>query len=191
MAKSYAPIQTFEAKKLSVDLLDNPENFYMHNRRYSASTILNITYGRRIPQCTSPFPTITPHFSEQYLFVLGDCEEIRKIYAVLERFSDVRRPGAYLVDAFPSLANFPLFDLFSNWRKVGNEYHKRDYETYKEFWETMVKEIEQGKAQHSFGKEFVQSDYKAMGVDEVQAAYIWYPPPQTVFVIRSFVPFIP
>ena len=38
----------------------------------------------------------------------------------------------------------------------------------------MVKEIEEGKAQHSFGREFVQSDYKAMGVDEVQAAYIWY-----------------
>jgi hypothetical protein len=51
MARSYAPIQTFEAKQLSVDLLDNPENFYGHNRRYSASTILNITYGRRIPEC--------------------------------------------------------------------------------------------------------------------------------------------
>jgi len=127
-------------------------------------------------------------FSKQYLFVLGDCEEIRKIYAVLERFSDVRRPGAYLVDAFPSLANFPLFDLFSNWRKVGNEYHKRDYETYKEFWETMVKEIEQGKAQHSFGKEFVQSDYKAMGVDEVQAAYIWYPLRLSLSSVLLFIP---
>ena len=51
MAKSYAPIQTFEAQQLSVNLLDDPENFYMHNRRYSASTILNITYGRRIPKC--------------------------------------------------------------------------------------------------------------------------------------------
>jgi hypothetical protein len=51
MAKSYAPIQTFEAKQTSVNLLDNPEDFYMHNRRYSASTILNITYGRRIPNC--------------------------------------------------------------------------------------------------------------------------------------------
>ena len=184
MAKSYAPIQTFEAKKLSVDLLDDPDNFYMHNRRYSASTILNITYGRRIPQCTPqplPFsasPRLPSHQTHIVILLIvltfsGDCEEIRKIYAVLERFSDVRRPGAYLVDAFPSLANFPLFDLISNWRKVGHEYHKRDYETYKEFWDTMVKEIEQGKAQHSFGREFVQSDYKAMGVDEVQAAYIW------------------
>jgi glutathione S-transferase len=104
----------------------------------------------------------------------GDCEEIRKIYAVLERFSDVRRPGAYLVDACPWLADLPLFDWFSNWRKVGNEYYKQDYKTYKEFWDIMVKEVEQGKAHHSFGREFVQSDFKAMGVDEIQAAYIWY-----------------
>jgi cytochrome P450 len=86
----------------------------------------------------------------------------------------VRRPGAYLVDTFPSLANFWLFDLISSWRKIGNEYHRKDYETYKEFWDTMVKEIEKGNAQHSFGREFVQSDFKAMGVDDVQAAYIWY-----------------
>ena len=169
MAKSYAPIQTFEAKQTSVNLLDDPENFYMHNRRYSSSTILNITYGRRIPQCTRPHLHIICSKLNT-----GDCEEIRKIYSVLERFSDVRRPGAYLVDTFPELANFPLFDLISSWRRVGNEYHRKDYEIYKEFWDTMVKEIEKGKAQHSFGREFVQSDYKAMGIDDVQAAYIWY-----------------
>jgi hypothetical protein len=169
MAKSYALIQTFEAKQTSVNLLDDPENFYMHNRRYSSSTILNITYGRRIPQCTlNHLHIICSNLNA------GDCEEIRKIYSVLERFSDVRRPGAYLVDTFPELANFPLFDLISSWRRVGNEYHRKDYEIYKEFWDTMVKEIEKGNAQHSFGKEFVQSDYKAMGIDDVQAAYIWY-----------------
>jgi cytochrome P450 len=103
---------------------------------------------------------------------IGDCEEIRKIYSVLERFSDVRRPGAYLVDTFPALANFPPYDLISNWRKIGSEYHRKDYEIYKEFWDTMVKEIQEGKAHHSFGKEFVQSDFREMGVDDVQAVYI-------------------
>lgn len=86
----------------------------------------------------------------------------------------MRRPGAYLVDTFPELANFPLYNLLSNWRKIGREYHREDYEIYKEFWDTMVKEIEEGKAHHSFGKEFVRSDYKALGIDEVQAVYIWY-----------------
>jgi hypothetical protein len=53
MSRSYTPTQMFEARQLSVDLLENPQDFYMHNRRYSASVIMQIIYGRRIPQCTS------------------------------------------------------------------------------------------------------------------------------------------
>jgi Cytochrome P450 len=51
MSRSYIPIQHYEAKQLSVNLLDNPDDFYMHNRRYSASVIMQVTYGRRIPVC--------------------------------------------------------------------------------------------------------------------------------------------
>lgn len=57
MAQDYSVIQMFEAKQLSVDLLDKPQDFYMHNRRYAASVIMQVTYGWRIPQCTlSPSP---------------------------------------------------------------------------------------------------------------------------------------
>jgi len=56
MALKYVPIQTFEAKQLSVDLLDDPDNFYMHNRRYAMSVILQFVYGRRVPVCTIPHP---------------------------------------------------------------------------------------------------------------------------------------
>jgi hypothetical protein len=65
MTKSCAPAQLYEAKKLSVDLLDRPDGscvhrhadseFYMHNRRYAASLILQIVYARNIPVCTSYF----------------------------------------------------------------------------------------------------------------------------------------
>jgi cytochrome P450 len=54
MAAKYAPIQSFEAKQLSVNLLDDPDNFYMHNRRYATSVILQFVYGRRVPVCTLP-----------------------------------------------------------------------------------------------------------------------------------------
>lgn len=53
MAEDYSVIQDFEAKQLSVDLLDNPKDFYMANRRYTASVIFQITYGWRIENCTS------------------------------------------------------------------------------------------------------------------------------------------
>jgi cytochrome P450 len=51
MSRSYAPIQFYEAKQLSVDLLEKPRDFYMHHRRYAASVIMQIIYGRRIPEC--------------------------------------------------------------------------------------------------------------------------------------------
>ena len=54
MSRSYAPIQFYEAKQLSVDLLDRPKDFYMHHRRYAASVIMQIIYGRRIPECFAP-----------------------------------------------------------------------------------------------------------------------------------------
>jgi len=54
MALMYAPIQTFEATQLTVDLLDDPDNFYMHNRRYATSVILQFVYGRRVQICIAP-----------------------------------------------------------------------------------------------------------------------------------------
>jgi hypothetical protein len=68
MSKSYSPIQEFEAKQLSVDLLDRPEDFYMHNRRYSASVIMQVVYGHRIPICKSP-----RHHHFALLEIVVDC----------------------------------------------------------------------------------------------------------------------
>src|SRR5579859_3109414 len=135
MSKSYAPIQTFEAKRLSIDLLDNPEEFYMHNRRYSASVIMTVVYGRPIPKC---IPFSFPFLSLPFLlgigvffpsileiaYVLGDSIDVQKIYSILTRFASFRRPGAWLVDVIPELANSRLFDMISPWKKVADEIFK-------------------------------------------------------------------
>ena len=80
------------------------------------------------------------------------------------------------MDTFPSLASIPLFNMFSNWQKVGAEIHKQDSEVFLSFWNQMRKEIEAGTAPHSFGRDFVQSNYKAQGLDELDAAYTAYVP---------------
>jgi hypothetical protein len=164
MSKSYSPAQVFEAKQLSVDLLDRPEEFYMHNRRYSASVIMQVVYGRRIPTC---------EFLTEYADI-GDCEEIRQIYGILGRFAGFRRPGAYLVDVLPELESIPFFDLISPWKKVANDIFQKDSAVYETYWKQMKKEIEQGTAPHSWGKEFVQSNYGKHGVDEMGAIYTAY-----------------
>ncbi|KAF2180282.1 cytochrome P450 [Zopfia rhizophila CBS 207.26] len=150
-AKSYAPIQEYEAKQLSVDLLQNPKDFYSHNRRYSASLILQITYGRRVP--------------------IWDCEEIHQINAILARFGRIRQPGRYLVDTFPSLADNVLFNCVSSWKREGQEHHKADAAFWMSLWNRMRAEINNGTAPHSFGKGFIQSDWASKGLDQLQGAY--------------------
>lgn len=88
------------------------------------------------------------------------------------RFSQVRRPGQWLVDSFPILAKIPLFDLVSGWRRFGAECHRKDSEVWMGFWKQMCEEIDNGTAPHSFGKGFVQSDWASKGLDELQAAYV-------------------
>jgi len=73
MSKSYAPIQFFEAKQLSVDLLERPRDFYMHHRRYAASVIMQIIYGRRIPECiSSTFPLLSTLYLHSWQFLSSE-----------------------------------------------------------------------------------------------------------------------
>ncbi|KIW87799.1 uncharacterized protein Z519_11773 [Cladophialophora bantiana CBS 173.52] len=44
-AVKYQPIQDFESKELLANFLETPERFYEHNRRYSSSVIMLLTYG--------------------------------------------------------------------------------------------------------------------------------------------------
>jgi hypothetical protein len=85
-----------------------------------------------------------------------------------------RRPGSFLVDTFPGLADNPVFNAFSNWKTVGAEIHKADADVFMAFWKDMLKELEMGTAHHCFGKDFVQSNYEAQGLDELLAAYTVY-----------------
>jgi len=152
MATDYSPIQLFESKALGVDLLDSPSSFYMHNRRYSASVIFSLVYGRRIPT--------------------WECSEIEQIFAVLGRFVQCRKPGQWLVDVFPELAESSLFNAFSSWKKVGREFHDADERTWMGFWKEMVAEMERGEEKHCFGR-ILYEGYEKQGLGESQAAWIW------------------
>ena len=127
---------------------------------------MQVVYGHRIPVCN--------FLSMVEADTIGDCDEIRKIYGVLARFTTFRRPGAYLIDVIPELQNWPLYDTLSGWSKIADEIHKEDTAVFAYFWNKMKKEIENGTAPHSWGKLFVQSDYSKFGIDEKGAIYAAY-----------------
>jgi cytochrome P450 len=65
----YQPVQDFESKQLLNEFLESPMDFYLQNRRYSASVIMLITYGYRIPSWEDPL--------------------IKKIYDIIDNFTEM------------------------------------------------------------------------------------------------------
>lgn len=147
---AYQPVQDLESKQLLYDLLHDPEHYYDHNRRYSASVIVTVTYGHRIPSWDSPLA--------------------KKIYSVLDNMQIFATPGAFLVDTFPSLRYFPQ-RFFGNWRSFGRKCHEHDAPIYLGLWEDLKKEIAEGKCKQCFCKDFYESNPEKIGLDNLQAAY--------------------
>lgn len=114
------------------------------------------------------------HYAFIAVNLSGDCDEVRQVYGVLKRFVSYRRPGSFLVDTFPSLASNPIFNFFSNWKQIGARIFKEDSEVFLSFWNQMLREVKDGTAPHSFGRDFAQSNYKRLGLDELDAAYAAY-----------------
>lgn len=147
---AYQPVQNLESKQLLYDLLHDPVHFYDHNRRYSASTIITITYGHRISTWDHPLA--------------------KNIYKVVNNMQHYASPGTWLVDTFPSLQNLPQI-FFGNWRSFGKKCHEHDAPIYLGLWEGLKKEIKEGIAKQCFCKDFYESDPEKLGIDTLHAAY--------------------
>jgi cytochrome P450 len=149
-AVNYQPIQDFESKQLMRDVLDLPEQFYDHNRRYASSVIMTVTYGYRLPSWEHPL--------------------IKKIFTIMDNLTEFTAPGAHAVDSFPSLAYLPQW-LLGNWRSMAKSIFDHDSKVYMELWNNLKKEVDAGTAKECFCKNFYLNDPKKQGIDDLLAAY--------------------
>ena len=147
---NYQPIQDFESKVLLKQLMQDPNDFMSINRRYSASVIMLVTYGYRIPSWDDPL--------------------IKRIYDLLERFTRNTAPGAWAIDSFPALASLPQW-LFGNWRTHGQKLHEQDSKVYLDLWNKLKKDTDAGVAKDCFTKTFYLNGPEKSGIDDLAAAY--------------------
>ncbi|KAI0647953.1 cytochrome P450 [Trametes meyenii] len=89
-AATYEYMQMQNARLFILDLLDNPSEFLNHAKRYAASVIMAITYGKTTPTSYSD-------------------PEVKQINRGIARLGIATRPGAYLVDAYPFFKYIPGF----------------------------------------------------------------------------------
>ena len=144
VSTSYQPVQDLESKQLLSDLLNDPDHFYDHNRRYSASVIVTVTYGHRVANWDNPL--------------------VKKIYSVVNNLQQFSAPGAFLVDTFPALAVLPeWFPLMGNWRTFGKKCFDHDHKVYLNLWEDLKREVDAGKAKPCFAKDFYLSNPEKQG----------------------------
>jgi len=150
-AQSYKPIELLEAQQLSIDLMDDPDHFLMHHRRFTCSTMFNITYGRRLPT--------------------WDCPEVEGVFKDLDGFTSIQNPGEWLVDAMPALTWLPEW-MVQNWRTAGQKIHAHEKQLWMGLWNQLKADVADGTAPQCFAKDFLNSDWREQGIDELQAAYI-------------------
>jgi hypothetical protein len=77
---------------------------------------------------------------------------------------------------FPALARFPLYDFLTSWKTKGQEMCDLDAAVWSRFWYQMKRQVQEGTAPHSWGKEFMRSNYEKYGIDEMGAIYAGYAP---------------
>ncbi|PYI26719.1 cytochrome P450 [Aspergillus indologenus CBS 114.80] len=149
-AINYQPVQDFESLQLMFDLLETPADFYEHNRRYSASVIMRVTYGYRLPTWKHPL--------------------VHKIYSVLDNLTEMTAPGAHAVDSFPNLQYIPQW-LLGNWKTFARRVFDHDSQVYLGLWAELKRQVDQGTAADCFCKSFYLKDPAKAGIDNLAAAY--------------------
>lgn len=129
VATSYVPYQMLENKQMLNDLLDTPDDFLKHIRRYSNALTTSMVFGWR-----------TPTYEDA---------NIQQLFEGFSEFADINQTGvAALLDAFPLLRKLP--DAILPTQKKAKELHKAERELYLKHWLRAKNEIHDGTIKHCF-----------------------------------------
>ncbi|KAH8101774.1 cytochrome P450 [Cristinia sonorae] len=107
-AEAYTPIQSLEGKITLVDMLSKPQEWERNFRRYAASVVTSVTYGRRINSI------------DEWI--------VKENIAAMDYLMSVNIPGKYLVESWPWLLKLPR--ALQWFRREPEEYQQRDIKLY-------------------------------------------------------------
>lgn len=143
------PSSSLESHRYLLDVLQDPENFLKHVKRYTSSVIMFSIYGRRVLDLNDP--------------VLG------AIYDELSHFSEASS-RIHTVDKYPILEYLPK--ALQWWRPKWEAYHQQEVDLWMGLWNDLKRRLAAGIRTGCFAEKFQEEDYLAMGISEVQAAYV-------------------
>ncbi|KAF3764085.1 hypothetical protein M406DRAFT_356434 [Cryphonectria parasitica EP155] len=149
-AKSYVPYQDLENKQMLCGMLDEPEAFIDHIKRYTNSLTTQMVFGFRTININDP--------------------KLKQLFEGFENFSEVTGTAtAALLDLFPVLQLLP--DAILPLRRYAQELHRREKELYVGHWMDVKKAIKNGTAKPSFCVDLVKAQ-DHYGFSDDLAGYI-------------------
>ncbi|EJC99744.1 cytochrome P450 [Fomitiporia mediterranea MF3/22] len=104
---SYESMQELESIRLLSDMLRRPKEADLNTKRYAASLVFSLSYGRRMP---------------------NDDKDLKDVSEILDNFIQDAYPGSHLVDSIPILDKLP--DFLSPWRKEAKAKHQYEIEVF-------------------------------------------------------------
>ncbi|KAI0345186.1 cytochrome P450 [Trametopsis cervina] len=144
-AGQWVPLQWKYARNMVLDIVHNPEQHIEHARRYAASTIMTLTYGK-----TSP----TYYSDPEVQAVVMNGLELGKLLS-----------KTHIVDVYPILRYIPFFT--SELRRG----YKADHELYTSQVNVVREKVEAGTAQHSFIT-YLLDQQQQLGLEDDELAYL-------------------
>ncbi|KAA1472624.1 cytochrome P450 [Dentipellis sp. KUC8613] len=146
VAATYEPLQMLNSKVLIRDILDDPSGHYDHAKRYAASVILSLTYGK-------PSPSFK---SDPDVVLVTQC---------LMRLGAAIRPGAHLVEHLPWLQYIPFYG------KTLRQYHREELDLFRRQLRETRQQMAMGKAPSSFGKYLLERQQE-LSLSDDEIAYL-------------------
>lgn len=115
---NYLPIQDIESRQMLHGLLHDPDDFTGQFKRFAASLMYVLAYGKRIEE--------------------PDQNEVTELVEITDNILEaVNKTASKLVEAFPVLNNLPR--VLAPWKRMGDEYHSRTVKVFSD-------KLEEGKA---------------------------------------------
>ncbi|KAH0841493.1 putative Cytochrome P450 oxidoreductase [Fonsecaea pedrosoi] len=150
LTQSYLPYIELENKQMNFDILTNPDHFLRHTKRYTNSTTMMMTYGRRTPQY--------------------DDAEMREYLEILEKTTGIiQSTAANVPDAYPIFRKLPRWLLPGV--KMAVEHTKREEAFYLRLWNEVKLKLDEGTQKPCFTVQMLREQEKE-GFDDRFGAYI-------------------
>lgn len=143
------PSQSLESYQYLKDILAEPEKFMDHVKRYTSSVIMYSTFGRRVLDLNDPI--------------------LQAIYQETAVFSDTVATR-FLVDQHPFLTKLPK--RLQWWRRKYEAYHQKEADLWLGLWNGLKSQVASGNRTGCFAERLLEEDYPALGISEIQAAYV-------------------